>query len=59
MNQTFGLTPAMVQRALGDRLRTFAQARQTFDPNGRLLNDYFRELPIALPRSEPTLNGES
>lgn len=44
MNQTFGLTRAMVQKALGDRLQAFAQARQTFDPNGRLLNDYFRDL---------------
>ena len=25
-------------------LAAFAQARQTFDPNGRLLNDYFRDL---------------
>lgn len=44
MNQTFGLTRAMVQKTLGDRLLTFAQARQTFDPGGRLLNDYFRDL---------------
>jgi hypothetical protein len=44
MNQTFGLTPAMVRKALGERLQTFAQARQTSDPNGRLLNDYFRDL---------------
>jgi FAD binding domain/D-arabinono-1,4-lactone oxidase len=47
MNQTFGLTRAMVQKALGDRLLTFAQARQTFDPGGRLLNDYFRDLLAA------------
>ena len=44
MNQTFGLTPAMTRKALGERLQTFAQARQTSDPNGRLLNDYFRDL---------------
>ena len=44
MNQTFGLTRPMVQKALGDRLQSFAQARQTFDPGGRLLNDYFREM---------------
>ena len=44
MNQTFGLTRPMVQKALGDRLQSFTQARQTFDPGGRLLNDYFRDL---------------
>jgi len=44
MNQTFGLTRAMVQKALGDRLQEFASARQTFDPGGRLLNEYFRDL---------------
>jgi FAD/FMN-containing dehydrogenase len=44
MNQTFGLTRAFVQKALGDRLQAFAEARQTFDPEGRLLNDYFRDL---------------
>jgi hypothetical protein len=47
MNQTFGLTRAMVQKALGDRLRAFAQARQSFDPGGRLLNEYFRDLLAA------------
>jgi FAD/FMN-containing dehydrogenase len=44
MNQTFGLTRDLVQKALGDRLKVFAEARQSFDPGGRLLNDYFREL---------------
>jgi FAD/FMN-containing dehydrogenase len=44
MNQTFGLTRDLAQRALGDRLKTFAEARQSFDPGGRLLNDYFRDL---------------
>ncbi len=44
MNQTFGLTRALVEKALGDRLAAFAEARQTFDPGGRLLNDYFRNL---------------
>jgi hypothetical protein len=47
MNQTFGLTHAMVQKALGSRLQTFAEARQTFDPGGRLLNDYFRDMLAA------------
>jgi len=44
MNQTFGLTHDMVRKALGDRLTIFAEARQSFDPGGRLLNDYFRDL---------------
>jgi hypothetical protein len=44
MNQTFGLTRDLAQKALGDRLKTFAETRQSFDPGGRLLNDYFRDL---------------
>ena len=43
-NQTNGITPAMAQKALGGRLQTFAAARKTFDPEGRLLNDYFRNM---------------
>jgi hypothetical protein len=43
-NQTFGITPAQAQKAWGDRLKTFAAARQGYDPQGRLLNDYFRVL---------------
>jgi FAD/FMN-containing dehydrogenase len=44
LNQTFGLTQAIVQKAFGDRLKTFAETRRQFDPGDRLLNDYFREL---------------
>lgn len=40
-NQTDEITPAQVQQALGDRLKTFAAARQKYDPNGRLLNAFF------------------
>jgi FAD/FMN-containing dehydrogenase len=43
-NQTWGLTPAIVQKALGDRLKTFNEARKQFDPGDRLLNPYFRDL---------------
>lgn len=43
-NQTFGITPAQAQKAWGDRLQAFAAARKTYDPGGRLLNDYFRDL---------------
>ncbi len=44
LNQTFGLTAAMVRKAFGARWKAMADARKTFDPNGRLLNDYFRNL---------------
>ncbi len=43
-NQTYGLTPAIVRKAYGDRLTAFAEARKQFDPGDRLLNDYFRTL---------------
>lgn len=43
-NQTDAITPAQVQKALGDRLKTFAAARKTYDPSGRLLNSYFRDM---------------
>jgi len=43
-NQTDAITPAQVQAALGDRLKTFAAARRNYDPSGRLLNAYFREM---------------
>ena len=44
MNQTFGITRAQAQKSLGDRLKTFAKARKTYDPGNRLLNDYFQDL---------------
>jgi hypothetical protein len=34
----------MVQKAYGDRLTTMKEARKGYDPEGRLLNDYFRTL---------------
>jgi hypothetical protein len=43
-NQTDAITPAQVQQTLGDRLARFAAARRGFDPNGRLLNTYFRDM---------------
>ncbi len=43
-NQTWGVTRAYAQKTLGDRLKTFAAERRKFDPNNRLLNDYFREI---------------
>ena len=43
-NQTFGVTLDIARRAFGERLDTISRTRQRFDPDGRLLNDYFREL---------------
>jgi FAD/FMN-containing dehydrogenase len=47
LNQTFGVTREIAERAFGDRLTVMAQARRTYDPDGRLLNDYFRELFVS------------
>jgi FAD/FMN-containing dehydrogenase len=44
LNQTPRVTPAQVQKALGSRLVQFAAARQTYDPNNRMLNDFFRDI---------------
>ena len=53
-NQTDRVTPAQLQRALGDRLKTFSAARRKFDPTDRLLNDYFRQmLSGASPATAP------
>jgi len=42
LNQTFGLTPAMAKKAWGKKLKVLAKARKTYDPDDRLLSDYFR-----------------
>jgi FAD/FMN-containing dehydrogenase len=42
LNQTFGVTPEIARKALGTRLTEFAATRQSYDPENRLLNDYFR-----------------
>jgi FAD/FMN-containing dehydrogenase len=44
LNQTFDLNSAIVNKAFGERWTKFAQTRKSFDPEGRLLNDYFRGL---------------
>jgi FAD/FMN-containing dehydrogenase len=44
LNQSYGLTPAIVRKAYGDRWTMLQTARKQYDPNGRLLNDYFRNL---------------
>jgi hypothetical protein len=51
-NQTDRITPAQMQKALGNRLQTFAAARRTYDPADRLLNNYFRDmLSVSSPAS--------
>lgn len=44
LNQTPDLTAAIVQKAFGDRLKVLADLRKQYDPDGRLLNPYFKEL---------------
>jgi len=44
LNQTFGVTPEIAQRAFGGRLKILEQARETYDPGNRLLNAYFKGL---------------
>lgn len=44
LNQTWGVTRAYAQKSMGDRLKQFAAARKQYDPNDRLLNDYFKDL---------------
>ncbi len=41
-NQTFGFTHEQAQQALGERLAAMSAKRAEFDPEGRLLNDFFR-----------------
>lgn len=44
LNQTPGLTAAMVQKAYGDKLAVLENTRKQYDPGDRLLNSYFRSL---------------
>jgi FAD/FMN-containing dehydrogenase len=43
-NQTAGLTRDIVQKSYGDRLQAMIETRKQYDPQNRLLNNYFREL---------------
>jgi FAD/FMN-containing dehydrogenase len=47
LNQTFGVTPAIAAKAFGQRLRVMEKLRREFDPNNRLLNNYFEGLLTA------------
>jgi FAD/FMN-containing dehydrogenase len=44
LNQTFGITPEIARKSFGDRLKRLADTRRIYDPNNRLLNDYFKTL---------------
>lgn len=44
LNQTPALTPALIQKAFGDRLQLLEATRKQYDPGDRMLNDYFRQL---------------
>jgi len=56
LNQTFGVTPAIANKALGPRLKIIDDTRKTYDPSNRLLNDYFSSLLNAAAGSAPTSN---
>ncbi len=44
LNQTPGLTKAILAKAFGDKLTTLENTRKQYDPTDRLLTDYFRGL---------------
>jgi FAD/FMN-containing dehydrogenase len=44
LNQTPGVTRPQVEKAFNNRLKKFAEQRKIYDPNNRLLNEYFKEL---------------
>ena len=44
LNQTPQLTPAMFRKAFGAKVKAMEQTRSQYDPNGRLLNDYYRSM---------------
>lgn len=53
LNQTFGVTAAIARKAFGGRLTKMNQIRRSYDPDGRLLNDYFKQvLTEELPANE-------
>jgi hypothetical protein len=41
-NQTANLTPAIMKKAVGDRLQILADTRKQYDPGDRLLGEFFR-----------------
>jgi hypothetical protein len=45
-NQTASLTPTIMKKAVGDRLQILAETRKQYDPNDRLLNQFFKPFLI-------------
>lgn len=43
-NQTWGIKPEQARRAFGEKLDQFEEFRTRYDPEDRLLNDYFRRM---------------
>src|SRR5262249_53969556 len=56
LNQTFGVTPAIANKALGPRLKIIEDTRKSYDLSNRLLNDYFRSLLSAAAVFAATAN---
>jgi FAD/FMN-containing dehydrogenase len=44
LNQTFGVTRDIATKAYGDRLNVIVSTRNKYDPNNRLLNEYFKSV---------------
>ena len=44
LNQTYGVTRLQAEKAFKERLKKFAECRKVYDPNDRLLIDYFQDL---------------
>lgn len=59
LNQTFGVTRAIAQKAFGDRLTALNETRKSYDPDGRLLNDYFKQLLTAQLSGQKALSTEA
>lgn len=43
-NQTKWITPPQAKKAFGQRLETFKEYRNQYDPNDRMLNEYFKSM---------------
>jgi FAD/FMN-containing dehydrogenase len=43
-NQTKWITPPQAKKAFGERLETFKSYQKQYDPENRMLNEYFREI---------------
>ena len=43
-NQTKSITPSQAKKAFGQRLETFKKSREQYDPDNRMLNEYFKSM---------------